>query len=77
MWNDHAVMEYSPTGSPLRRIEIPAKCPTCPTWGGEGHDILFVVSGQPFSEVGPEDEGGHVFAYRAGVEGMVNHEFGM
>jgi sugar lactone lactonase YvrE len=75
MWMDYAVEVYSPDGKILKRIEFPAKCPTCPAWGGENYDILYVASSPPFHEKVPDDEGGHVFSYHAGVKGQVNHEF--
>lgn len=66
---------YSPAGKQLKKIAFPVKCPTCPAWGGPNHDILFVATSPPFYDKPLDDGGGHVFSYRAGVKGMVNHEF--
>lgn len=76
MWYDHCVIAYSPEGKPLKKITFPTKCVTCPTWGGEKNNVLFVTSGQAWNEELAEgDEGGHVFKYEAGVEGIKNYEF--
>jgi len=76
IWYDHTIGVFSPEGKPLKKITFPAKCITCPAWGGENNDVLFVVSGQAWNETLPEgDEGGHVFKFKAEVKGMINHEF--
>lgn len=77
MWMDHSILVFSPTGKPIKRIAFPAKCITCPAWGGPNNDVLFVTTAQPLVEqqaVG--DEGGHIFKYEPGVQGMINHEYG-
>ena len=76
MWMLHCVKVYSPEGKLLRKINFPAKCVTCPTWGGRDNDILFIASAPPLVEkAAPGDEGGHVFRYKGGVAGMMKYEF--
>ena len=49
---------------------------TCPTWGGQNNDILYITSAQPIVEKASlDDEGGHVFRYKADVRGMAKYEF--
>lgn len=68
---------YSPEGKELKTITFPAKCITCPGWGGPNSDVLFVSTALPLDGSRPEgDEGGHLFRFDAGVKGVVNHEFG-
>ena len=76
MWMLHCVEVYSTDGKKLRRINFPAKCVTCPTWGGRDNDILFIASAQPLVEkAAPGDEGGHVFRYKSDVKGMRKSDF--
>ena len=51
---------------------------TCPTWGGENHDILFVTSAKGGDGIeGKADEGGNMFTYKVvdGPKGKPEHEF--
>ncbi|KAG9239577.1 hypothetical protein BJ875DRAFT_83836 [Amylocarpus encephaloides] len=77
MWMMHSINVCSPEGALLQTIEFPARCITCPTWGGENNDILFVASAQPIVEkAAPGDQGGHMFRYKPeGVKGMPTYEF--
>jgi sugar lactone lactonase YvrE len=76
MWMDHCLKVYSAEGKEQKSLTFPAKCITCPSWGGPNNDVLFVTSAQPLGEKQEEDdEGGNVFKYEAGVKGMANYEF--
>lgn len=76
MWMMNSVRVYSPEGELLQIIKFPAKCVTCPTFGGQNNDILFITSAIPITgKAAPGDEGGHVFRYKAGVKGMPKYEF--
>ena len=76
MWMDHSLIKYSPEGKALQKITFPAKCMTCPTWGGEHNDILYLTSAQPLVEkAAPGDEGGQMFRYKPGVQGLLKNEF--
>ncbi|KAF4626179.1 hypothetical protein G7Y89_g11981 [Cudoniella acicularis] len=76
MWMMNCVMVYSPEGRPLQQIHYPAKCVTCPAWGGKDLDILFFTSAQPIVEKpAPGDEGGHLFRLSPGVKGVSKYAF--
>lgn len=77
VYDTNRVMVFNPEGKILREITFPAKKVTCPTWGGEDHNILYVVSAKDTSDGrAPNDEGGHVFMYKAeGVRGRSKYEF--
>jgi sugar lactone lactonase YvrE len=77
MWMDYCLIKYSPSGKPLNKITFPAKCITCPTWGGKYNDTIFLTSAQPLVEKAERgDEGGQMFRYTPGVQGMRKNEFG-
>lgn len=71
------VMVFSPEGKHLKDIVFPAKNLACPTWGGEDNNIIYVVSAKDTSEDrAPDDEGGHLFMYKAeGTKGQPKYEF--
>ncbi|TVY47878.1 putative sugar lactone lactonase [Lachnellula occidentalis] len=68
---------FDPSGKHIRDVVLSAKAVTCPTWGGENLDVLFVTTAQD-KGAGEEDEGGHVYRYvpPAGTRGQPKHEFG-
>ena len=69
---------FDPTGKHLKDIEFSGKNLTCPTWGGESLDILFVTSAKdPFIGIKEGDEGGNMFIYRIqeGPKGNTKFEF--
>ena len=70
-------MVFDPTGKHLKDIVIPAAKPTCPTWGGQNFDILFVTTARNNSpEVSSDDEGGHMFSFKpVGIRGKAKREF--
>ncbi|KAF9885649.1 hypothetical protein FE257_012740 [Aspergillus nanangensis] len=71
------VMVFDPTGSHLQDIVFPAKNMACTTWGGKGHDIIYVATGLDRSgHPAPSDEGGHMFMYKPdGARGQPKYEF--
>jgi sugar lactone lactonase YvrE len=76
MWMQHCAMVYSPEGKPLKKITFAAKCVTCPTWGGEHNNILFMASALPLvEEAAPDDEGSQMFRYKTAEKGVANYEF--
>jgi L-arabinonolactonase len=74
MWAGGCIMVFSPTGKLLRRIDFPAKFITCPTWGGEDGNTLFITSGTDVGKVSkapPGDHGGQIFSWKGeGVRGV-------
>ncbi|GME34711.1 hypothetical protein BP6252_06437 [Neofusicoccum parvum] len=72
------VMVFSPQGEHLRDVLLPARNPTCTTWGGQDFDILFITTASDRANESDEnDEGGHMFKYKpdGGVKGFAKHEF--
>ncbi len=72
-----AVMQFSPDGSPRRRIELPARRPTMPAFGGSGLDVLYVTSiGPRPTDEGPPDHAGCLLVVDAGARGLAEPLFG-
>ncbi len=72
-----AVMQFSPDGSPVRRIELPATRPTMPAFGGIGLDVLYVTSiGPRPADEGTPDAAGCLFAVETGARGLPEPVFG-
>lgn len=44
LWGGRGVQAFGPDGTPGRRVEVPADNTTCPAFGGETFDDLFVTS---------------------------------
>jgi sugar lactone lactonase YvrE len=44
MWGAFQVRRYSPAGELLDTVILPVSCPTCPGFGGDGLDELYVTS---------------------------------
>lgn len=70
-----AVSRYGPNGALLQRVTLPARRPTSVGFGGGDMGTLFVTSASrqstPGEEMGPE--GGALFAFRPGVQGVLDH----
>lgn len=75
----HSNSVVNPSGEIIKEIFFPAKFMTCPTWGGERHNTLYLTSasGHAFTgETEEGDEGGNLFrVVFDGVTGMVKNEF--
>lgn len=71
-------MVFTPEGEWLKEVGLPAMYPTCPTWGGRDHDILFITTARDrTADPDPADEGGHIYMFRpGGVRGQAKYEFG-
>ncbi|KAJ5672722.1 SGL-domain-containing protein [Penicillium longicatenatum] len=71
------IMVFTPQGKLLKQIALPAKYPTCPTWGGKNQDILYITTAKDRTETpDPNDEGGHMYMAHVGkVQGQIKHEF--
>lgn len=55
-------MVYSPEGKCLKKINAPAVYPTCTTWGGKNHDIIYLTTASDSREnADAADEGGNIF----------------
>jgi sugar lactone lactonase YvrE len=77
-WGGGRVTRYDPDGRIERVIDLPAHQITCPTFGGEDLDVLYVSSaaidmtGADFAKT--PDAGG-LFALDVGVRGVAPHRF--
>jgi hypothetical protein len=56
-------VNFNQTGEHLKDIVFSGKCLTCPTWGGDNFDMMFVTSAQD-TDGYEKDEGGHIFCYK-------------
>lgn len=71
-------MVFSPDGKCLKQVKLPAMYPTCPTWGGENHGILYFTTARDRAESpDPNDEGGYIYMFQpTGAGGQAKYEFG-
>lgn len=72
------VMVFSPQGEHLRDILLPARNPSCTTWGGKDFDILYMATGMDWAkESDDKDGGGHMYMFKpgGGVKGFAKHVF--
>jgi sugar lactone lactonase YvrE len=73
-WGAHAVRRFAPDGTLDREIRIPVPNPTCPVFGGESMDTVFVTTAR--QEMSDEDlmrtpeAGGIYHAVVSGVHGI-------
>jgi len=69
------VRRYSPDGRLDRTLRLPVSQVTCPAFGGEGLDELYITSAA--EGIGPDREphAGGLFRHRPGVRGMAAFEF--
>lgn len=78
LYETSSIMVFNPEGKPLRQINLPAKYPTCPTWGGKNNDILYITTAQDRRDnPDPSDKGGHMYmVHIPNVRGQSKYEFG-
>jgi len=72
MYEGGQVLQLSPAGELLQAIELPARCPTMPCFGGEDLRTLYVTTarkGRPAAELEALPLSGHVLALRVEVPG--------
>ena len=65
-WGASRVVRYTPAGKVDRVIEVPAKNPTCCSFGGRRMDTLYITSA----------DGAGLFAVQPGVTGLAESRFG-
>src|SRR6476620_6803056 len=73
MYEGACVLQLSPAGDVLRRIEVPVQCPTMVCFGGEDLRTLYVTSaraGRPQGELSAEIPAGSLFSMRVNVQGL-------
>jgi len=79
------VQGFSPDGQQFLQINLPARCPTCPVFGGDNLRTLYVTTATEALLPGEQailgDLGGNIFkvdldaVLQAGVKGVVKHAF--
>lgn len=73
MFEGGCVLRIAPTGEVLQRLELPATCPTMPTFGGPDLRTLFVTTARekrPADELAREPLAGAVLRLRVEVPGV-------
>ncbi len=72
MFEGGRVLQLSPAGQVLQALEVPARCPTMPCFGGEDLRTLYLTTaskGRPAQELQALPLSGHVLALRVDVPG--------
>jgi sugar lactone lactonase YvrE len=78
LWNGSAVRRYGPDGQLLAHLPMPASRPTCPGFGGERLDRLYVTTaweGMTEDQRAAEPWAGHILSASPGVSGCPAHRF--
>jgi sugar lactone lactonase YvrE len=73
MFEGGCLLRIAPTGEVVQRIELPATCPTMPTFGGPDLRTLFITTARekrPADELGREPLAGAVLQLRVAVPGL-------
>jgi len=73
MYEGACVLQLSPAGEVLQRIEVPVQCPTMVCFGGEDLRTLYVTSaraGRPQEELDADVPAGSLFSLRVKAQGM-------
>jgi sugar lactone lactonase YvrE len=73
MFEGGCLLRLSPTGELLTRLELPALCPTMPTFGGADLRTLFITTardGRPAEELASRPLSGCVLQVRVDVPGL-------
>ena len=74
-WGGMRVCRYDNlTGEKLMQVDVPAPCTSCPTFGGENLDTLFITTAGFGREKYPL--AGDLFAAQVGVRGLPAFRFG-
>jgi sugar lactone lactonase YvrE len=77
-WGAGCVVRYTPDGRVDRTITVPTCQPSCVCFAGPDLDVLCVTTareGLGSSTLRAEPHAGHVFLYRAGVQGLPESEY--
>ncbi|KAI1622665.1 hypothetical protein EDD37DRAFT_651929 [Exophiala viscosa] len=78
LWEGYALLQISPKGKIVRKLDLPVSRVTCPCFGGPDLDELFVTTAMLNPER-PEEAGleGSVFRFKPGVKGQPRNKFVM
>lgn len=70
-WNGGCVLRYAPDGTPVGRIELPARKVSCLTFGGPSYDTAYVTTALAGGDRDAEGDGaGSVFDFDPSVRGI-------
>jgi len=78
LWRGSAVRRYGPDGRLLAHLPMPASRPTCPGFGGDRLDRLYVTTaweGMTPDERAAEPWAGHILVTVPGISGCLAHRF--
>jgi L-arabinonolactonase len=79
MWGGACLVRWAPDGSFDRKIELPVHNPTCPMFGGDNLDIIYVTSARvelSDAELAKKPLAGNVFAIAgSGASGLPEPRF--
>jgi sugar lactone lactonase YvrE len=78
IWGGWCIERYDPAGKMVERIDMPVQYTTCPTFGGENLDELYLTSA--WIALGPDrrheqPQAGDLFRIRPGVRGLAEPKF--
>ena len=77
-WAGGCVVRYGPDGAETMRIPLPASQPTCPSFGGDDLDRLFVTNariGLDEAAIQSQPTAGGIFTAPAGWRGLPERRF--
>jgi sugar lactone lactonase YvrE len=74
MWGGSEVRRYDADGRLVERHPLPVRQVTCPGFGGERLEDLYVTTAWEGMDT-PEPQAGHLFRIRPGVRGLPAHRF--
>lgn len=78
IWNGWRVVRCDPSGALAAQIDLPVQCPTCPIFGGDNLDELYVTSawiGLEPDRRHEQPQAGDLFRIRTGVRGIAEPRF--
>jgi sugar lactone lactonase YvrE len=70
LWEGWAVRRYSPDGTLLGVVEVPAARVTKPAFGGSALDELYITTAAPDAPDSEQPQAGGIFHVRPGVRGL-------
>jgi sugar lactone lactonase YvrE len=70
LWEGWAVRRYSPDGTLLGVVEVPAARVTKPAFGGPALDELYITTAAPDAPDSEQPQAGGIFHVRPGVRGL-------
>lgn len=72
MWGASCIVQFDKTGRELQRLDVPAKQPTCPAFGGENFTTLYLTSAAENLDA-PSAADGQIFEFADAVQGRAEY----